>query len=229
MQKNRLKLQVCTFICAVVVFAGCGGGSSDGGSKVKKNEFLGSLPSIYANFYAAEKADEEKMEKLAAKGDVNKILKEAEKLEKEEKARNKKLKTDVSAEIAKIVGKEIPFSFSKALQDSKELYYSIAPTKLVEHNGDLAVAFSISSKNSFEVARMGGYDYTVYFRFIAADGSTITKSVLFAVPLQSKPLSVKEGELLLENNHPLNIAGKPETWANFAGIEFITKAEYDGE
>jgi len=233
MRYNRIKLIISAVICGFA-FAGCGSGGNGGGAgsstnNLKKNEFLGSLPSIYANYQASEKADEEKMEKLAAKGDMNKILKEVEKLEKNEKEKKAKFKEDLSAEIAKIIGKEIPVSFCKELQNSGGLFYEIAPLKLIESSGDPAVVISVSAKNSFEVPRMGGYDYTVYFKIIASDGSTIEKSVLLPVQFSNKAQSFTAGQLLLEQKYSLYAGKNPEKWVNFAGIMFITKTEYEND
>ena len=232
---KKISTVMLAVVVAALMFTACGRDSGGGGvTKVTKNDFLGALPGLYVNFYEAEqnaeKNFEETMKKLGANSsnpNQNKIIKESEKFQEEEKARMEKFKADLKAELAKVVGNEIPHSFSDALQNSGGLYFNVAPTKLVEHNGDPAISFSISAKDSFEVPRLKGYDYTIYFRFFAADGSSITKSVILAVPASHLAQSFEQDQLLWEDNHIVNLVRNREAWVNFAGIEFITKEEYD--
>ena len=232
MNKNTFKLMIAAVICGVV-FAGCGGGSGSGGSKLKKNEYLGSLPSIYADYSAKKKAHEENIEKEGAKlmagGEKNasKLMKLMKEDEETTKSLKEKMKTAVSDEIAKVAGKEIPVSFSKELQESGGLFYDVSPVKLVENGGELAAAISLSAKDAFDVPRMKGYDYSTYFRFITSEGETIVTSVLLPVKLEHKAFSIAANQHLLDFNFPLYLSNKPEQWVKFAGIEFITKAEYD--
>ena len=214
-----------------MILTSCGGGGETSG--LKKNQYLGSLPAIYANYNAEKKAHEAKIEeqgmKLMAGGEknTNKIMKLMKEDEETSKAMKEKMKTDVSAEIAKIAGKEIPVSYSKELTDSGELFYHVSPVKLIDNNGGLAIAIILSAKSDFEVPRMKGHDYSTYFRLIATDGSTIIKSVLLPVKLDTKVLSFAAGEQLQENKFSIHISNKPELYADFAGIEFISKDEYN--
>ena len=230
--KNKLNRIVFVLVCGMMLTS-CGGDS--GKSGLKKNPYLGSLPAIYAGYNAEKKAHEAKVEeqgqKLMAGGEKNadKIMKLMMEEQETAKAMKEKMKTAVSAEIAKIAGKEIPVSYSKALLDSDELFYNVAPLKLVGNKEELVLVISLSAKSDFEVPRMKGYDYSTYFRFITSDGSTITKSVLLPVKLDYKPFSIAAGESLLENNFPLHLNNQPELYVDFAGIEFITKAEYDAK
>ena len=230
--KNKLNKIVFALICGMML-AGCGGGG--GKSGLKKNQYLGSLPAIYASYHAEKEVYEAKVreqgEKLMAGGEKNaaKIMKLMMEEKETKKAMKEKMKATVSAEIAKIAGKEIPVSFSKALLNSDELFYNVSPIKLVGNNEDLSILISLSAKNDFEVPRMKGYDYCTYFRFITSGGSAITTSVLLPVKLEYKPFSIAAGEQLMENNYSLSVGAKPELYADFAGIEFITKAEYDSK
>ena len=227
--KKRFNIIIFALVCGAIL-TNCGGGG--GGSGLKKNQYLGSLPAIYANYNAEKKAYEAKIEeqgrKLMDGGEKNtdKIMKLMKEDEETTKAMKEKMKTAESAEIAKIAGTEIPVSYSKELTDSDELFYNVSPIKLIDSNGELALAISISAKSNFDVPRMKGYDYSTYFRLVAADGSTIIKSVLLPVNLDTKALSFAAGEQLLENKFSIHISNKPELYADFAGIEFISKNEY---
>ena len=234
--KNKMRKQlniISTVIICGTILVSCGGGGGGSTSKVKKNQYLGSLPALYADYNAKKELHEAKIEeqgnKLMAGGEKNadKIMKLMKEDETTTKAMKEKLKADVSAEIAKMAGNEVPVSYSKALQNSNELFYQVAPAKLVANKDDVSIAILLSSKNDLEVPRMKGYDYSTYFRLIASDGSTIIKSVLLPVKLDTKPISFTAGEQLLENNFPVYMSNKPELYANFAGIEFITKDEYN--
>ena len=233
--KRTLKAILLSLVCGAI-FTGCGGsGSSGSGSKLKKNQFVGSLPAIYADYAAQKKAHEAKIEeqgqKLIAGGEKNKdkILKLMKEDEEATQAMKEKFQADVKAEIAKVAGKEVPVSYSKALLESEELFYNVAPAKLVDNKGDLAIGFSFSAKRDFEVPRLKGHDYVTYFRLITSEGSTITKSLLLTVKLENTAFSIAAGELLQENMFPLSMSGKSSRYADFAGVEFITKAEYEAK
>ena len=219
------------FLCGMI-FASCGGESSSK-SGLKKNRYLGSLPAIYADYNATIAAHEAKIEKQGMKlmsgGEKNseKIMTLMQEDQATVKIMKDKLKTDVNAEIAKIVGKDVFVAYSKSLIDSDELFYNVASAKLGDNKGELAIAIVLSAKNDFEVPRMKGYDYSAYFKLITTDGSIILKSVLLPVKLDYKAFSIASGELLLENNFPLYISGNLELYANFAGMEFISKDEYN--
>ena len=228
--KKQFNMFIFALVCGTIL-TGCGG--SGGNSGVKKNQYLGSLPAIYTDYNAEKEVHEAKMkeqgQKLMAGGEknANKIMKLMIEEKETDKARREKLETAVSAEVAKIAGKEIPVSYSKALLDSDELFYQVSPAKLVGNKEDIAIAIVLSAKSDLEVPRMKGYDYGTYFRLIASDGSTIVQSVLLPVKLDTKALSFSTGEQLLENNFSLYMKNKPEIYVNFAGVEFITKDEYN--
>ena len=230
--KQVIKNILLLFACGAIL-TGCGGSGNSSGSGLKKNPYLGSLPAIYANYNAEKKAHEAKIEeqgmKLMAGGEKNsaKIMKLMKEDEETSKAMKEKMTAAVNAEIAKVAGKEVPVKFSDALANSKELFYNVGETKLADNKGALALSLSFSVKNDLEVPRLKGYDYGVYFRIIAADGSTITKSVLLPVKLENKAFTLSAGEHLLDNLFPLSIANMAQRYADFAGIEFITKAEYN--
>lgn len=224
--KNVLAGAAC--LAAMMTFSGCGNGSGSGGSKLKKNEYLGSLPGICVDYEAKKATFEEKWQKKGEKvTDQTKAMKLMAEYEKEEKAMKEQFNADYKSELGKIVGKEIPVTFSEALQSSGEDFYNVAPVKVVDEGGKPAATISLSAKNNFDVPKMKGYDYGTYFRFVTKDGETILASVLLPVKLEYQAFSVSANQHLLDNNYPLSVSNKSELWANFAGIEFITKEEYD--
>ncbi len=215
----------------IAMMVSCSG--SSGSSGVKKNEYLGALPAIYAGYNAEKAAHEAKMEeqgtKLMAGGEKNtgKIMKLMKEDEEKAKAMKEKMQADAKAEIAKIAGKEVPVSYSQALVDSENLFYNVAAPKLIDNDGKLAIAFSLSVKQDFTVPKYKGLDYAAYFRLIASDGSTIIKSVILPVKTDIKELTFTAKEPLTDYNFPVGISGIPEKYADFAGVEFITKDEYN--
>ena len=238
---KKISTVMLAVVVAALMFTACGRDSGGGGvTKVKKNDFLGALPGLYVNFYEAEqnaeKNFEETMKKLGAMSanpNQNKIIKESEKFQEEEKARREKFKADLKAELAKVVGNEIPHSISDALQNSEELFYTVASAKLVDWVGSPGIGFSFSAKNSFKVPSFGG-DF-IYLRFIQSDGSTIGKTVMnLWGPVSSfaESRSFEQGQHLTADSPDgtkvhFGDFREGAVWANFAGVEFITAEEYN--
>ena len=221
-----MKKIILLSLALAILLVGCGGGSSKSG--LKKNKYVGSLPAIYADYALAKKADEAKIDKLYKKGNFKKIMKEAEKQEKEQKLRRKKFDADIEAEKARIAGTEIPVSYSKDLQASDMLFYNVAPVKLNERC--YAEVF-LSAKQDFTVPGGGQQSYAIYCRLITKDGTTIRKDIMYPVSWSSKPISFTAGEKLGQKGDKHDILihpySDPELYANFAGIEFITEEEYN--
>ena len=235
---------ISVLICGVIL-TGCGGSSGSGGSKLKNNKYLGLLPSIYANYNADKKAMEEKWhKKYESTKDLKKLMKFGEEQTKEEKALKEKFEADCIAERDKNAGNEIPVIFSKALLDSGDLFYDVEPLKLyfVSNMATLpAVNFSFTAKHDLELpARINLYtqnkEYVAYYRAVASDGSGLTypdKVVLLYE--ETKPKSIAAGTALKTNDMSnvysstctLINAREPEKWIDFAGIEFVTKSEYE--
>ena len=222
MKKQGLKLMISAMVCGLVI-AGCGGGGG------KNNRYLGALPSIYAKFEAAEKADKDKFKKLESSGDFVKMAKEAMKMEKEEKARRDKFEADKAAEIPKLAGIEIPFSHSKAFLD-QSLNYEVATLKVSDKTTQIQLAFTTTIKQDFTIDRNNKdpYEY-LHYRAVAKDGSTINVwSVMLLYVNWGETKSFTKGKCINEKNWTLvmNLEQSPEKWVDFASIEFITGKEY---
>ena len=216
------KLFLTTVIVGVaaVIMSGCGGGSKKSG--LKKNEYLGALPAIQADFKLEEKADAENLKMLRTKGPAEKWAKENEKV----KEKRRKNEADLKAEWEKIAGKEVPFSYSKAFAES---VYEVASAKLASES-KLCIEFTFKVKQDFEVNNKNGDAYRLaYFRAITKDGSTITKGMYNLVHFSwGHPQSFSKGQTI-GNPYALYLFQPKyaEKWADFAGIEFVTEDEYN--
>ena len=137
-----------------------------------------------------------------------------------------KFNAAVKAEVQKLAGKDIPVSYSERLKNSDEQFYTISNVKLLDDEGKLKMSFTISAKEDFVVPRYKGGDYCAYYRLYTEDGTKIEKSVFMPVPADTKPLSFTAGQVLQEDKRSMSISNLAELYANFAGVEFITKDEY---
>jgi len=232
MRKNLLVI-VSVLVCGTMLI-NCGGSGSNSGAK--KNQYLGSVPTLYINYEAErdayeKKADEEGM-KLMAGGEKNKD--KFEKLTKEVNERlqamKDKFEADVKTEVQKLASKDIPVSYSENLKNSNMLFYDISSAKLVDDNGKLKISFDAIAKNDFTVPYLKGPDHRAYCRLVTSQGDMIMKTAFpQMVKSETKALDVKAGEKLLEGYKidPLsNLKKNPDGCADFAGIEFITSEEY---
>lgn len=142
-----------------------------------------------------------------------------------------KLQADVSAEIAKLAGKEIPVSYSLNLKNSDKFCYTVAPVKIIEERGEPKLAIALSAKDDFTIPSMKAYDYMVYYRLVGADGATLAhaKSAIIFTPLAREVKSFKKGEALTQTNVGLNLGRYAADRVAFSGIEFITAEEYNAK
>jgi len=224
-------LIVSTLVCGLVL-TGCGGGS--GAGKVKKNEYLGSLPTLYDSYKSAkeslEKNLETESEKLMAGGEKNysKVQKLFDDQKSKEKDLKEKFKSDVAAEVAKIAGKAVPVNFSDELKNSDKLFFEVSDVKIVDDNGEAKIAVTITAKDDFTIPRMKSYDYTVYYRLVGSNG-TLEKSTSCIIPvsLAYEAKSFKKGDILNQSLIGLNLNNYAADRAAFSGIEFISQQEYN--
>ncbi len=216
-------------LVSVLLLVGCG---SKGGSKLKGNEYLGDLPGLYDGFNIRNEALETKLkedaEKLSDGGEKNfdKVMKLAEEATAEQEALETKFKEDVKAELAKVVGKEVPVSYSASLTP----WYD-AVAKVGEHRGDPWLVVTLTSKEDFTVPSMKGYDYTAYLRLVNADGASLenAKAVIIPIKLQLGEQTFTAGQVLTENYNAtdFNLDDYAADRVAFAGVEFITQEEFN--
>jgi hypothetical protein len=210
--------------------AGCGGGGA-GGVKLKKNDYLGDLPSLYANYNAqkaaAEKELEQKSNKMmegASESDYAKIQKLFDDAAEVEKARKEKFKTDVTDELARVVGKDVPVTYSAALTP-----FFVATVKIAELRGEPRLSITLTAKENFTVPSMKGYDYKVHFKLTGNDGATLASSGSTILPIQlaRESKSFGAGDVLVDNYTAYGFNLHNPDRATFTGVEFITEEEYN--
>lgn len=220
----------CALACALLL-AGCSGGG--GKSGLKKNDYLGSLPVLYADQELAAEALEAdataKAEKLMAGGESNydrvqpifdKAIAAKEELEAQFKA-------DVKAELERLADTPIPVTFSAALQASDKFFYEVPEAKLIAQNGRPAIVLTIRAKGDLNVPGMRGYDYQAYYRLLCAEGVVErSPSVILPVSLERAAQSFAAGTPLNPATILLNFSHAAQL-ASFTGVEFITREEYE--
>ncbi len=236
MRKNLL-LIAATVMCAAVL-SNCGGSGSggEGGGKVRKNDFLGNLPALYTNYNAEktgmEKKIEQESEKLMAGGEKNydKVQKLFDDQKIKEKALKEKFQADVKAEMEKVVGKDIPVTFSEELKNSDKFFFDVPVVKVAEQKGEPRLAISLTAKDNFTVPSMKGSDYSVYFRLVGKDGAPLERSasVILPVKLDRAALPYMKGETMIDSYvaYGFNLGKYPDR-ATLTAVEFISKEEYD--
>ena len=234
--RRKLFVTAAAMICGAVL-ASCGGGSNAGsGSKIKKNEYLGNIPALYESYYteidALEKKVDAEGEKLMAGGEKNygKVQKLFDDQKVKEKAMKEKFQADVKTEMEKIVGKDIPVSYSEQLRNSDMWYYD-ATAKIGERRGEPILSITLTAKNEFTVPSMKAYDYNAYFRLVGKDGTPLktSPSTIIPIKLEQQAQSFSKGDVLIDSyeGYGLSLSNYATEFANFAGIEFITKEEYN--
>jgi len=226
------KIGVAMLTCSVVL-VGCGGG---GGSKsgLKPNELLGNLPAIHADYKAVSNESAERISKVKNSGNWQKALEVAAKEATIASENSEKFQADSNAEWTKIDGKDVPFAVSKAFE---KLNVQVESVKLcAEYHGFTAV---VTAKKDFDVSNSWNAsqnNYTeykeLYFRILAKDGSELDRSNTYLAYLGFElSKSYKKGESILFNNKTpraaFSLGSKPESWVDFASIEFITQEEYN--
>ena len=219
--KKTFKTIGTVLICGLLMTA-CGGGvGSSKKSGLSKNEFLGNLPALYADW----KLYEDDMDAQAAKlkdemhteSGMKKAMAWKEKAEKEFAEKQTVYKEDLKAEWAKIDGKEVPFTLSDAFSQTNmqvnRVKFNAEKQQIVAE----IVAKADGKGDSMSFA---------YYRVLAKDGSVISNGHGFYL---GKSGAIKAGESLFHDNTPgtgnHSISKNPEKYADFAKIEFIAQSE----
>lgn len=221
------KIILLTMVAAAILTS-CG----NGGGNSKNNQYLGAIPAICADYKATKEA-------LKEKGKTLTTPKEFTKWEEDKKANEEKAIEALRIEAAKIENKPLPISYSKALTESGNLFFtaesvvipSIKEEKINMSNTGLAVKPTIIAKEDLEVLPQQRDDYRMYYRLVTSTGKTLQKSFFVLAKIYtvhfSETISLKTGESLTEGGNNLPIMKDPEAYSDFAGIEFITKEEFD--
>lgn len=200
---------------------GCSGGGT-GGSKLN-NQYLGTIPAIHADYNTQKAILDEKKQKMK---DVNDYLK----YHNEHDNALQKATEKLLAEAAKITEKPIPILFSDKFNESGNLFFtvksavipSIENTKAtIKHDG-LEIKMVILSNDDVKISNQQWVKYELHYRLVTTDGTTLRKGK--SLPSNNQ---FKAGDSMMEPSIHLSIMNNPELWADFAGVEFITKEEFD--
>ncbi|MDR1671698.1 MAG: hypothetical protein LBR57_04180 [Alistipes sp.] len=179
-------------ICATGVSCGGGGGA--------KNEYLGNLPRLYQQFNQAE-AD-------MKAGIEGKGMEELTKAFTTMQAKEEQLKVDVTAELAKLVGKEVPVTYSDALTSSGEQFYE-ATAVMGKYN-------SHAHLPGLDITTMAGADARAGIYFCLADKE--------GIPIAGSRWGFSLSDSI---SYYIDIKDDPAGYAKMASVRFVTKEEYD--
>jgi len=198
--KAILKIAGIIAIGAVIIFtmAACGGGGSGAKkSGLKTDGFFGALPAIYADHNLADDAVREKnkiaKEKAEKKQDAKAYAKAGEQFSKGLEEIGDKLTANVDAEVAKLVGKDVPFTVAENFRTFK------VNSLKVDASGNLVMETSDVRRNMMGVAQFT-------FRAVAKDGSVIIEHVNYGAD-----------KVIVSGS----MRSEPEKWVDFEKIEFI--------
>ncbi len=227
---RKLTFSVIGIFILGAALASCGGGG--GKSNLATDGFFGKLPAIYDS-YNIEKAEMEadmkaEGEKVIKSGDISKAAKLYEEATEAGKALKADLEKKLAEEMPKSVGKEVPVSYSDELKKSESLFFD-AKVTVGEYSGNAAMSIVLTANKEFTPTDSSAMDATFYFVCIDKDGNPLERSKWSNNPLNYRKRTIANGETFY--NTPaaksFGIETYPASRVNFAGVKFITKAEYD--
>ncbi|MCL2683077.1 MAG: hypothetical protein FWE63_06310 [Bacteroidales bacterium] len=228
---KKITTMMTTALVCGVMFTSCGGGST-AKSGLKNNEFFGALPALHADFALAKEADKEELDKVLESGNLQRITKTSEKIEKRAQERKEKFDAAVEAEWAKVQGRSIPFSFSQAAQETV-LIQNIEITSAKIEGQD--VHFHVIAKNDIPRSTFVPdsrrswvkENNQIFFRLVSKDGSTI-----YTGKVTIKDQNYTAGQPLLPdfgNTIFVRIFPSSAGLADFTHIEIISEQEHKAQ
>lgn len=212
---------------AVILLAACGGSSSSsaGGSTGKTDSPTSEVEAIIADYQAADKEIQQKLEQLAKSDnpDVAKITELAEK--KQQLDKDSEAKLDAAAK--KLVGMEVPYELSG------ELFYSIASQFTImeaKANGKEAVTvtvpFRIKINAPLTIAKGKSADYPVCYKYMDTGGNVIGVSLQYPFGISPNREAIElKAEQVLDKEFKLSY-DQPK-YRGACRVVFISKEEYD--
>ena len=207
-------------IACAMFFASCGGGSTGGGKKLAKNDFLGDLPNLVYQKHLTDsiRNAEEKLEgnKLDPnkKGDWKKATEIAEKFKIRRKTEDESFKTDCEKLKPELIGKEIPF------ETEENTGYEVTYCKISDvEKGSVYVDFEvrITNTNAAKIIKYGKPQIIVTVQNIKQDGNKLSSDGAYYVEL-----SGRENGATGRSKRIIAIsAEKAEEYVNFAKLRFV--------
>ena len=208
-----------------VMLTGCGGSAPKSG--LKDNEYLGSLPALFADHDLAENAAKERLKKAEESGNWEKIAKLQADEKKASEERDAKFQEATKAEWSKANGRDIPFSVSDAFS---RLNIQLGSVKIDADYPGFVV--TVTAKQDFAVDHSNTNDYReLNFRVLDKNGDELDRSGVYLVYLGfNRSIPFTQGQEIQFNNSPirgnLQVYKEPKNWVDFASIQFITMDEY---
>lgn len=211
---------------AVTLFTACGGGSSSSaGSASNAGSFTSEVEAVIADYQAADKEIQQKLEKLAKaeNPDMAELTKWAEK--KQQLDKDSEAKLDAAAK--KLVGKELPYELSEGV------FYSIASQPTVTEayaNGKEAVAatitFRIKINEPLTIAKGESANYPIYYKYMDTGGNVVGASLIYPFgSVANREVIELKAEQALDKEFKLSY-DQPK-YGGACKVVFISKEEYD--
>lgn len=218
--KNVILLVASIAVGAVMITCSGGGGS--------KNSYLGNLPGLYEKF---DKAEAGLKASIEGKG-MDAIVKAYADM----KIKEDQLKADVAAEMEKLAGTELPVSYSPELQKSSELWYD-AKGSLENGKGKPYLKLVLTAKNDHTIPSVPLAEAKkswICYHFVDKNGASI-EGTKWSVTLVEFPAwgamlpekSFARDEVVYDKSSYMDVEKNPAAWVDFAGVQFVTIAEYD--
>ena len=211
-------------IISAILMVSCGGG-------LKKNDVLGTIPALYAEMIPLEaeytqKREEtmirlEALEESGSEKDLEALAKRLHNEEQKYRKQAVKLLSAMKDEAEKVTGKDVPAAFTEAFA---QLPCAVASSKFRVDTVTYYVYMDLSvvAKEDFFLRSM-----ELHYRVVATDGSIISKGEADLLSFNTR--AIVQGQTI-GNKDVISIAlplhEKPESWIDFAKVEFITKDEY---
>ena len=210
-----------------IMMASCGGDSATK-SGLKKNEYLGNIPALYADYELARQAHIEVSNELRNRIRETNSSEARKQLDKESDKFDRiaeKILTKVESELAKIDGNPIVFALSETMEK-----LNIKVEYLIFRADDFTLKMQVSfvALHDFEINTYNWRNYDqIHYNIMSEKGWIIRTGRFDLVYLQhGQTRTIAKGQTF-GNEVILNVDQRSECWAEFAGIVFYTSEDRD--
>ena len=156
-------LFISASLLALIFATGCG-------SNFVENETLGTIPSIYIEFETKTEAQKQQMvTDITSASDMNKTMVLKAKYDKKAKELKEEKERMATAELERIRGRELPYSFS--YEENRFKIRSATIEEIAASSGAVSVKLLIEAKSDM----VGTYYDDLYFMVIGSDNRIIYK------------------------------------------------------